>query len=146
MTTARATNTTAANHGQRLEHAAPTTTAGTPKQGGKITVRVEAEVGNPWAPANLNCDSACETRATTFFDPLMSVDATDRSIKPYLLESCTPDADYKVWTMKVRPGITFSDGTPLNADAVIDNLQRALKSRCSVRSSPTSPAWRRSTT
>jgi peptide/nickel transport system substrate-binding protein len=76
----------------------------------------------------MNCDTACETRARTFFEPLMALDGTDQTIKPYLLTSCTPDADYKVWTMKVRPGITFTDGTPLNADVVVDNLQRGLKS------------------
>jgi len=129
-TTAGGSNTTAG--GAATTAAGATTTAGgsteTPTPGGKITVRVEAEVGNPWAPANLNCDSACETRARTFYEPLMALDKADQQIKPYLLESCTPDADFKVWTMKIRSGITFTDGTPLNADVVVDNLQRGLKS------------------
>jgi len=123
-----ATTTASGGSASSTGSSSPAPTTGTPVQGGKITVRVEAEVGNPWAPANLNCDSACETRARTFFEPLMALDATDQSIKPYLLDSCTPDADYKVWTLKVRPGITFTDGTPLNADVVVDNLQRGLKS------------------
>ena len=29
------------------------------------------------------------------------------------------------WTIKVRSGIKFTDGTPVNADAVIDNFQRS---------------------
>jgi peptide/nickel transport system substrate-binding protein len=117
------TNTTAS-----ATTVSPPATTGTPVQGGRITVRVDAEVGNPWTPANLNCDSACETRARTFYEPLMALDAKDQSIKPFLLESCTPDADYKVWTLKVRPRITFTDGTPLNADVVVDNLRRGLTS------------------
>ncbi len=131
-TTAGGGTATTASGGGAATTAGSATTAApsteTPVPGGKITVRVEAEVGNPWAPANLNCDSACETRARTFFEPLMALQKSDQSIQPYLLESCKPDADYKVWTMKVRPGITFSDGTPLNADVVVDNLQRGLKS------------------
>jgi peptide/nickel transport system substrate-binding protein len=132
-TTAGGSATTAASGSGTTAAGSGTTAAGSlttekPVDGGKITVRVEAEVGNPWAPANLNCDTACETRARTFYEPLMALDGTDQSIKPYLLTSCTPDADFKVWTMKVRPGITFSDGTPLNADVVVDNLQRGLKS------------------
>ena len=47
---------------------------------------------------------------------------------PYLAESVEPNADYTVWTIKVRSGVTFHDGTPLNADAVIDNLVRHIKS------------------
>ena len=42
-----------------------------------------------------------------------------------LAESITPNDDYTQWTIKVRPGITFTDGTPLNAAAVIYNLQAA---------------------
>ena len=129
-TTAAGSNTTAASGGATTTAGGSTATTGSekPVPGGKLTVRVEAEVGNPWTPQNMNCDSACETRARTFFEPLMALDKETQQIKPYLLESCTPDADYKVWTMKVRPGITFTDGTPLNADVVVDNLQRGLKS------------------
>ena len=123
-----ATTTASGGSASSTGSSSPASTTETPVQGGKITVRVEAEVGNPWAPANLNCDSACETRARTFYEPLMALDASDQTIKPYLLESCTPDADYKVWTLKVRPGITFTDGTPLNADVVVDNLTRGTKS------------------
>ena len=36
-----------------------------------------------------------------------------------------PNADASQWTVKVRSGISFTDGTPVNADAVIDNLQRS---------------------
>jgi ABC-type transport system substrate-binding protein len=104
-----------------------TTAAAKPTPGGKITVRVEAEVGNPWEPANMNCDTACQTRARTFFEPLMAFDA-DGNRKPYLAQDVTHSADYQTWTVKLRPNITFTDGTPLNADAVIDNIERQRKS------------------
>src|SRR5262249_8310691 len=48
------------------------------------------------------------------------------------LES-SPDAS--VWTIKLRPGLQFSDGTPLDAAAVVTNWDRhkvpALASACS---------------
>jgi ABC-type transport system substrate-binding protein len=84
-------------------------------------------VGNPWIPFNINCDTACQTRARTFFESLMAIDSTGKP-KPYLAQDVTPSADYQTWTVKLRPNITFTDGTPLNADAVIDNLERARKS------------------
>jgi peptide/nickel transport system substrate-binding protein len=121
-TTAGGTATTTATTA-----AATTTTAAKPVAGGKITVRVEAEVGNPWLPANMNCDTACQTRARTFYEPLMAIDK-DGKPKPYLAQDVTHSADYQTWTVKLRPNITFTDGTPLNADAVIDNIERQRKS------------------
>lgn len=44
-------------------------------------------------------------------------------VVPYLAESMTPSADFKIWTMKIRPGIKFHDGTPLDVAAVITNVQ-----------------------
>src|SRR5262249_34216629 len=37
-------------------------------------------------------------------------------------------ADYQTWTIKLRPNLSFTDGTPVNSDAVIENLERARKS------------------
>src|SRR3954449_8437014 len=37
------------------------------------------------------------------------------------------DADNKKWTFKLRPGVTFHDGSPFNADAVVWNVEKVLK-------------------
>lgn len=42
-----------------------------------------------------------------------------------LAESATPSADLKSWTIKLRSGILFHDGTALNADALKLNLDYA---------------------
>ena len=42
-----------------------------------------------------------------------------------LAESATPSSDMKTWTIKLRPGITFHDGTKFDADAVKLNLDYA---------------------
>ena len=36
--------------------------------------------------------------------------------------------DYTVWTFTLRPGITFHDDTPLDAEAVVYNLQQHASS------------------
>ena len=46
-----------------------------------------------------------------------------KKVEPYLAKSITPNADSTEWTIGLRDGITFTDGTPLNADAVVDNLE-----------------------
>lgn len=44
--------------------------------------------------------------------------------QPWLLESITPDAAALTYTMKVKEGIQFSDGSPLNAESVAWNLNK----------------------
>jgi ABC-type transport system substrate-binding protein len=99
-----------------------TTTVADVTPGGKIVVSGEAKVTAPWTPAKMQCDSYCQQRARTFFDPLAAYGA-DNKVHPYLAESITPNSDFTVWTIKLRPGINFTDGTPLNADAAIKNVQ-----------------------
>ncbi len=104
--------------------AAPDTSAPSnkPVVGGRIVVAGEAEAGTPWLPGAVQCDSYCQMRARTFYEPIAAVDE-DLKVHPYLAESITPNADYTEWTVKLRSGITFSNGEPLNADAAIKNIQ-----------------------
>ena len=90
--------------------------------GGHLTVSGEAEVGNPWTPAAMRCDSYCFMRARTFFDSV-AVFGDDGQVHGMLAESIEPNDDYTEWTITVREGISFTDGTPVDAAAVIDNLQ-----------------------
>lgn len=43
-------------------------------------------------------------------------------IEPWIAQSWTTNADYTEYTFKLRPGVTFSDGTPLDANAVAKNF------------------------
>ena len=95
----------------------------TPIPGGKVVIGVEADASNPWMPAEMVCDISCHQMARSVYDPLvLPVDGNGWA--PYLAESLTPNADYTTWTIKVRPGITFHDGTPLDGAAVADNMTR----------------------
>jgi peptide/nickel transport system substrate-binding protein len=96
----------------------------TPVMGGHLNVSGEAEVGSPWTPAAIRCDSYCYARARTFFDQV-AVLGTDGQYHPFLAESIEPNEDFSEWTITVREGITFTDGTPLDAAAMIYNLQAA---------------------
>jgi hypothetical protein len=101
-----------------------TTAAEKPVPGGKLVVSGEAEVANAWTPQKMQCDTYCQQRARTFFDPIAAF-GTDNEVHPYVAESITPNDDFTVWTVKLREGIKFHDGTDLNADAAIKNLQLA---------------------
>ena len=105
------------------EAPASTAPAVEPVMGGTLVVSGEAEVANPWTPVAMQCDSYCQQRARTFFDPLVTY-GDDLEVHPFLAESVEPNEDFTEWTITVRPDITFHDGTALDADAVIYNLQQ----------------------
>jgi peptide/nickel transport system substrate-binding protein len=92
--------------------------------GGHVTISGDAEVSNPWTPAAMRCDSYCYTRARTFFDQV-AVFGDDAQVHGMLAESIEPNDDYTEWTITIREGISFTDGSPVNAAAVIYNLQAA---------------------
>jgi ABC-type transport system substrate-binding protein len=58
-------------------------------------------------------------------DPLV-VRASDGSFVPGLATSWEISDDAKVVTIALREGVTFQDGTPFNADAVVYNFERIL--------------------
>jgi peptide/nickel transport system substrate-binding protein len=96
--------------------------AAAPVMGGHVTVSGDAEVSNPWTPEAMRCDSYCYTRARTFFDSV-AVFGEDGQVHGMLAESIEPNDVYTEWTITIRDGISFTDGTPVNAAAVIYNLQ-----------------------
>lgn len=122
-TTAGGSETTAAGGG---ETSAPETTAAAekPVYGGTLIVSGEAEVANAWTPAAMQCDSYCQQRARSFYDPVVAI---GEDLEPHglLVESWTNNDDFTVFDFTVRPGITFHDGTPLDAAAIVKNLQVA---------------------
>src|SRR6195952_259900 len=55
--------------------------------------------------------------ALTLWD-LSSADKASAMIPGLATEWAVDEADKKKWTFKLRPGVTFHDGSPFNADAV----------------------------
>ena len=80
--------------------------SGTPKPGGEVKFGLEGETDgfNPtkdrWAISGTEIGLAV-------FDPLVAFDA-DNKAQPYLAQSITPSADYKEWTITVRPNVTLA--------------------------------------
>ena len=54
----------------------------------------------------------------------LCVEQQDLTLKPVLAESWKPNADGTVWTFKLRKGVTFQDGSALNADDVVVSVDR----------------------
>src|SRR3979490_3501657 len=64
--------------------------------------------------------------ALTMWD-LSSADKPSVVIAGLATEWAVDDADKKKWTFKLRPGVTFHDGSPFNADAVVWNAEKIFK-------------------
>jgi peptide/nickel transport system substrate-binding protein len=100
----------------------PPVAAKDPVPGGTLIVSGEAEVANAWTPAAMQCDSYCQQRARSFYDPLIAINA-DLEPVGVLVESFEANADSTEFTFTLRPDIKFHDGTALDAAAVVKNLQ-----------------------
>lgn len=59
------------------------------------------------------------------FDTLVEPDA-NLQMQPALAESWTVSPDQLTWTFRLRPGVTFHDGTPLTADDVVFSYRRII--------------------
>ncbi|MEO6629175.1 MAG: ABC transporter substrate-binding protein [Aquihabitans sp.] len=97
-----------------------------PIKGGTLTIGVNAETDG-WNPTNSQWSGAAYQIAQTFYDPLMAYGA-DRKPHPNLAKSVEPNDDYTVWTITLRPDITFHDGTSLDAPAVKLQLDKDVAS------------------
>jgi peptide/nickel transport system substrate-binding protein len=94
---------------------------GTPARGGSLTVGTMAEIDG-FSPSQNRWDTNGLLYANTVYDPLMAV-AVDGSIRPYLAESLSPNAAFDMWTLTLRPGVVFHDGSTLTATVVKNNLE-----------------------
>ena len=97
-----------------------TTSSGAPVRGGSMTVGTMAEIDG-FSPSQNRWDTNGLLYANTVYDPLMAV-AVDGSIQPYLAQSLTPNATFDRWTLVLRPGVSFHDGTALDATVVRNNF------------------------
>ena len=91
-----------------------------PVKGGELTFGMESDV------ATLDVGQALQPADKVItlgiYDPLMTYE--DGEIVPFLAASFEPSEDLATAEMALRSGVTFHDGTPLNADAVIKHFDR----------------------
>ncbi|MGA4545322.1 ABC transporter substrate-binding protein [Uniformispora flossi] len=91
------------------------------RQGGKISIPlpVDSRSLDPFVASYTA--TADGSRMAALYDFLMTLDPKTGEVRPRIAESLKPDAAGKVWTLKIRPGVAFTDGTPYDAAAVKAN-------------------------
>lgn len=94
--------------------------ASSPRKGGILRVgQMVARMGDPatyaWVEMSNQTRPVCEC---------LTVLGTDNVLRPLLLESWTPSADLKIWTLRVRPGVRWHNGEELTAAHIAWNIRR----------------------
>ena len=96
--------------------------AGPPRSGGEVVFSVNIDAQSIDA---VKCgQNANWGPCQAVYGTLLNVDPGSGQFEPGMAESFTSD-DGKVWTLTLRTGITFTDGTPFDAGAVVFNWDRA---------------------
>jgi peptide/nickel transport system substrate-binding protein len=111
------------SHGSGGSSSASSTTsaAGTPKRGGTLTF-ARSVAPTQLDPANSIIAGDVYT-LDKIFEPLY-VTSPAGHLQPWLATGYTSSADHRSWTFKLRPGVRFSDGTPLRASDVVWSIDR----------------------
>ncbi len=79
-------------------------------------------VWNPYVPGNRRDQGFHQV----CLEPLQILNYQTGEFEPWLAESFTANETLDVWTLKLRDGITWQDGEPLNADDVVFTLNMLL--------------------
>jgi peptide/nickel transport system substrate-binding protein len=108
--------TTEKGAAEKVGATATTEVVGNPVHGGAITVGLEGET-NSYLPSEGEFTNPGYNVAYAIFDPLV-IEGADGKVHPYLAESFAPNADLTEWTVKLREGVTFHDGTALDASVM----------------------------
>jgi peptide/nickel transport system substrate-binding protein len=79
------------------------------------SIRAEPQSFNRYAAR----DSVCETLTHLLHAKLVRIDRRTQELEPWLAESWTTSPDGLAYTLKLRQGVTFSDGTPFTSADVL---------------------------
>lgn len=130
------------NKAETGQEAAPTSTTAKAASSQKVTPGGDVVVGVEASPASVDfvggnggpADSATAYAGSMLYEGL-TVLGPDGSAQNLLASSVEHNDDYSVWTAKLRDGVTFSDGTPFDADAVVSSFRfRADPATCKCAS------------
>jgi peptide/nickel transport system substrate-binding protein len=96
-----------------------------PKKGGALRVGIGGGSAKDTLDAQISTTETQIDYQFLIYDSLMGWDP-EHKIVMLLAEEYSPNADGSVHTVKLKSGLTFHDGSPVNADAVVYSFNRIL--------------------
>jgi peptide/nickel transport system substrate-binding protein len=124
----------ACSSGSAKKSASPSTTttgsastaAGSPKRGGTLTFGGFVAVSTLDPAVVAGTGTAGSNELAAVYGVLMRYDQTTQAFVPDMAQALDHNANLTVWTLKLRPNVTFTDGTPYDAAAVVTNIKRQM--------------------
>lgn len=100
---------------------------GKPKLGGTLNVGLVDDVPNyhTFNGSQGKMDDSGFCLANALYDALFVMSADGKTVLPMLALSATHNADYTVWTITLRQGVSFTNGDAFNAAIVVANYTAA---------------------
>ena len=102
------------------------TTTLAPKVGGSLTFAVYGESAGLDPTINSGTGVVGGIELAAVYDTLMRYDPSAGKYVPRMAQSLEPNADFTRWTLKLRPNIKFSDGSPFDSAAVVSSIKRHI--------------------
>ncbi len=101
-----------------------------PQRGGTLVFAIDSypQDMNPYSPTADNISIAV---FGAWWEFLVRATQNGTGYQPWLASSYTVSPDHKTYTFKLRPGVKFSDGTPMTSADVLFSLHRAFTDRSS---------------
>jgi peptide/nickel transport system substrate-binding protein len=100
-----------------------TTAGGSPKRGGTLTVGMSTGGPSDTLDPNAAVSTVDAARANSLCNRLTTL-SEDGTTQLVLAESLEPNSDATLWTIRLRKGVVWHDGSPFTADDVIYTLKR----------------------
>lgn len=95
-----------------------------PTEGGTLSYAVYSAVSSLDPAVTSPAGPTGGTEMAAVYDVLMRYDTETEGFVPHLAESMEESEDNLTWTLRLPDEVQFSDGTPFNADAVVQSIER----------------------
>lgn len=122
VVTAVACSSSGSGTGERPETTIP---AGDPVRGGELVVGLVGDAAG-YDPGSNQWTPAATMVARAIYDPLAVYDENGVP-QPYLAEAFEPNETFTSWTIRLRQGVEFHNGQPVDADALVANLENVRR-------------------
>lgn len=101
--------------------------SGDPQQGGVLTYAAYVEPRSLDPAMTESSGSGGGNHLTPIYDVLMRYDSESGEYEPWLAQGLEPGEEYHTWTLTLRDDVTFSDGSSLDAEAVVWSIDRYIE-------------------
>lgn len=97
---------------------------GDPVDGGELSVGAYSEPRSLDPAETIAAVTTGGMEMVNIYDALMRYDTGEQRVVPQMAKSLSHDDEYRTWTLTLRDGVTFSDGTDVDAQAVKSSQER----------------------